>query len=651
MRGAVADGEDREFLRSVFLLDAWNTLAAVEQGLVALASGADAGGEALRVVTRWLRGAAGVSGFPRVSALANVMEAVVDRAAGAPLADRQRAVEQLGDLVGSLKHALDIIATIGEEDVAALDAVLARYDAPAAGAAAAEPAGPLAELDRFFVANPDVVKDFVPQAIEHLGLIVQSLRALERDYTNGAELSTLFHAVQTLKGAADTVGCQAIGALAHRIAALLGQVREHGQPLAPATLEAVYAGLNALRLMLRSAHGVPVGRSEAFARAVLMLEEQAPAVSPAPVEPIPVEPAAPEPAIPAAIAPAVPPSSIHVHLDRLDPLLNLAGEPGAGVFSRHPPHGGGMTNAKVLVVDDSLSLRKVVEKALAGRSVEVLSAASGAEAIERIERDCPDIVVCDVILPDKDGYQICQFVRAHPAMGKTPVLLISDVVNSTVLARAAEVQSNDVVFKPVHADELVRKIDALLGGPANGAPATPAASAHRPSAPAVAPAPLAAPAPTAPAAGAPRPSAPAVASAPLAAPAPPAPGPADLSGTTARQGDLKARLAALAGTAGVRWAALADREGYLIECAGDAVPEVEVASALAACLSESSEGIGRELGQGALLCAILEYEGGVLLLHGVGPTALLAVLVSAAPALGKVRYFVKKALPGIQQEL
>ncbi|MGH7393969.1 MAG: response regulator, partial [Candidatus Rokuibacteriota bacterium] len=124
--------------------------------------------------------------------------------------------------------------------------------------------------------------------------------------------------------------------------------------------------------------------------------------------------------------------------------------------------------AKVLVVDDSVSVRKVVAKALESRSMEVLSAASGREAIESIERDRPDLIVCDVILPDKDGYQVCEFVRAHPAIGRTPVLLISGVVNSAVLARAAEVQSSDVMFKPFAADELVRKIDTLLSSRTSG---------------------------------------------------------------------------------------------------------------------------------------------------------------------------------------
>src|SRR5881397_1724248 len=123
---------------------------------------------------------------------------------------------------------------------------------------------------------------------------------------------------------------------------------------------------------------------------------------------------------------------------------------------------------KVLVVDDSLSVRKLVEKALEGRGLQVLAAASGAEAILMIDRDRPDVVICDVILPDKDGYQICQYVRTHPAIGATPVLLISGIDNGTVQARAAEVRSDEVMFKPFGVEDLVRRIDKLLAGRPNG---------------------------------------------------------------------------------------------------------------------------------------------------------------------------------------
>jgi DNA-binding response OmpR family regulator len=275
---------------------------------------------------------------------------------------------------------------------------------------------------------------------------------------------------------------------------------------------------------------------------------------------------------------------------------------------------------KVLVVDDSLSVRKVVEKALEGRGLQVLAAASGAEAIQMIDRDRPDVVICDVILPDKDGYQICQYVRAHPAVGATPVLLISGIDNGTVQARAAEVRSDEVMFKPFGVDDLVRKIDTLLARCANGTkPSTGTATA------ATAPPPMVASPP-----------------APASTPAP----------VTAADQSLKQRLESLAGTPGVRFVVLTDREGFLIETAGDVAPDAdEVAGALASCLAEASDGIGRELGQGQLVGTILEYEAGTLLLHGVGPSALLAVLVRDQGALGKVRYYVRKAVPELARAL
>ena len=124
---------------------------------------------------------------------------------------------------------------------------------------------------------------------------------------------------------------------------------------------------------------------------------------------------------------------------------------------------------KVLVVDDSLSVRKVVQRALESKRIEVLSAASGSEALEQIARETPDLIVCDVIMPDMDGYQICDFVKKHPTLGHTPVLLISGIVNATVLERAAKVRSDDVMRKPFAADELLHRIESLL--PATGRPA------------------------------------------------------------------------------------------------------------------------------------------------------------------------------------
>ena len=257
---------------------------------------------------------------------------------------------------------------------------------------------------------------------------------------------------------------------------------------------------------------------------------------------------------------------------------------------------------RVLVVDNSLSVRKMVERALEMKGFEVLSASSGAEAMERIGSAMPDMVVCDVVMPDVDGYRICEFVRTHPALSETPVLLISGIVNSAVLERAAQARSSDVLRKPFTADDLTRKVDELLAARSRSA-------------------------------------------------APPAGLPASAADEMVARPDLKATLGQLAAMPGVRLAALVDREGFLIEAAGEIGVGAEVAGALAACLAESSEGIGREMGQGALSSMILDYEAGMVLLHGAGPSATLAVVLRDPTALDKVRYYVKKALPELLRSI
>lgn len=301
--------------------------------------------------------------------------------------------------------------------------------------------------------------------------------------------------------------------------------------------------------------------------------------------------------------------------------------------------------AKVLVVDDSLSVRKVVERALMGRQIEVVCAATGSEALERIERDEPDVVVCDVVMPDKDGYEICDFVKRHPRLGRTPVLLMSGIVNDAVREQAARVQSADVLSKPFAADDLLRRLDTLLTPPRREAPAAPAAPpVSRPEP--VTPAPLSVAAPALNGSNGhvePPPATPPATVAAADAVRPPAPRalPA-ATGTTAV-------LRQFAAIEGVQWALLADREGFLLDASAEDAVGAEVAGALSACLAESSEGLGRELGRGPLQGMILEYEQGLIVLYGVGASALLAVALSEPAVLGKVRYFAKKAVPELLQ--
>jgi CheY-like chemotaxis protein/predicted regulator of Ras-like GTPase activity (Roadblock/LC7/MglB family) len=258
--------------------------------------------------------------------------------------------------------------------------------------------------------------------------------------------------------------------------------------------------------------------------------------------------------------------------------------------------------SKVLVVDDSLSVRKVVERALAGRQIDVVCAASGSEALERLERDAPDVVVCDVVMPDRDGYEICEFIKRHPRLAHTPVLLMSGIVNDEVRERAARAQSAGILAKPFAADDLMRHLDKLLAE----APAPPAAAPEL---------------------------------------APVVEAPTTQANTLPVPEGAGAILAQFVAMDGVQWAVLADREGFVVEATANAGVDADVAAALSACLAESSDGLGRELGRGALQGAILEFEKGMVVIYGIGSSGLLAVGIGEPSVLGKVRYYARRALP------
>jgi chemosensory pili system protein ChpA (sensor histidine kinase/response regulator) len=269
----VADG-DRQFLLSVFLMEAWDTLAAVEDGLAALRHASDPPAviEHLAVVTHRLRGSAALSGFPQVAGLAAAMEDAVERLEPTPEASDRRSLSPLTEMLLSLKTALDVIGETGAEDAEAIAESLASLVPPMPPAASDETSRRLGELDRFFAEQADVLEYFVPEAIEHLETMAQSLIALEGQGASESEIAELFRAIHTLKGAAYTVGCGMIGDLAHRVEDMLGEVREGQRPLDRAAIETVFAGLDALRLLVRSGDDRADTRAAAYERAMAQLD-------------------------------------------------------------------------------------------------------------------------------------------------------------------------------------------------------------------------------------------------------------------------------------------------------------------------------------------------------------------------------------------
>lgn len=117
---------------------------------------------------------------------------------------------------------------------------------------------------------------------------------------------------------------------------------------------------------------------------------------------------------------------------------------------------------RVLVADDSIAVRKVAERLLKEAGLNVTLAANAEEAITLLEHDPPDIVVSDVIMPDKSGYEVCGYVRSHAKFSAIPVLLISGIVNDDVTKQAESCRADGVLKKPFQGTSLQDRVSALL---------------------------------------------------------------------------------------------------------------------------------------------------------------------------------------------
>jgi CheY-like chemotaxis protein len=130
----------------------------------------------------------------------------------------------------------------------------------------------------------------------------------------------------------------------------------------------------------------------------------------------------------------------------------------------------------VYFIDDSATMREVIKIAFRRENIHVITCADAASALGQFEEHPPDIVITDVIMPDTDGYSVCSQVKQNPQFAKTPVILMSGVVNKSVADRAVAVQADELVRKPFQPQELLTRVKNLigLGTPAPAAVSQPA---------------------------------------------------------------------------------------------------------------------------------------------------------------------------------
>ncbi len=123
---------------------------------------------------------------------------------------------------------------------------------------------------------------------------------------------------------------------------------------------------------------------------------------------------------------------------------------------------------KILIVDDDPDLVEAVTMILESKDYDVIAAYGGIEGLEKAKTEEPDLIVLDVMMPDKDGYVVCKELKADPQYSKIPILLLTAVVSKISTTRytqqmGLETEADDYIDKPVEPAELVKRIEILLG--------------------------------------------------------------------------------------------------------------------------------------------------------------------------------------------
>lgn len=103
---------------------------------------------------------------------------------------------------------------------------------------------------------------------------------------------------------------------------------------------------------------------------------------------------------------------------------------------------------KVLLADDSITVQKIVKLSLTEEGIEVIAVGNGEQAVQQLETLRPDLVMADVFMPGKDGYEVCEFVKAHPQLKNIPVILLVHAFEPFDPDRAKKVGADHQLTKP-----------------------------------------------------------------------------------------------------------------------------------------------------------------------------------------------------------
>lgn len=119
---------------------------------------------------------------------------------------------------------------------------------------------------------------------------------------------------------------------------------------------------------------------------------------------------------------------------------------------------------KLLLADDSVTIQRVVELTFSGEQIDVVAVSDGEQAIARIPAEQPDIILADIAMPKKNGYDVAAFVKQHPSLSHIPVLLLAGAFEPVDEERARLVKCDGVLVKPFETHDVIARVRELIEG-------------------------------------------------------------------------------------------------------------------------------------------------------------------------------------------
>mgnify|MGYP003396674438 FL=1 len=120
------------------------------------------------------------------------------------------------------------------------------------------------------------------------------------------------------------------------------------------------------------------------------------------------------------------------------------------------------TVKKILIADDEPDILEIIQYNLQNEGYDVITAKNGNEAIDQAKRFTPDLIILDIMMPGKNGIEVCNILRMQPAFNDTLIIFLTALSDEGTEVKGLETGADDFITKPVSPKVLLSKVNALF---------------------------------------------------------------------------------------------------------------------------------------------------------------------------------------------